>query len=92
MLALPKCKCLLTAQRPLNPAYPKELKTIGDEIRKRRLDLGLTQKQVAGIIGVTESSIYNWERAMNPAVRCAAAILRFVRSEVDDGHGRPFAS
>jgi DNA-binding XRE family transcriptional regulator len=63
------CKRLLTAKRPPNPAYPKHLKTIGDQIRSRRLDLGLTQKQIAEIIGVTETSIYNWERAMNPAVQ-----------------------
>jgi len=77
MHALPKYKRLLRAKRPPNPAYPKELKTLGQQLRKRRLDLGLTQKQVAEIIGVTESSVYNWERrskAMNPSIRCQSLV------------------
>jgi transcriptional regulator with XRE-family HTH domain len=37
------------------------LNSLGEHIRKRRLDLKLTQKQAAEIIGVTESAIWNWE-------------------------------
>jgi len=42
--------------------YDFEPRTIGDHLRKRRLKLGLTQKQVAGILKVTQFSIMNWER------------------------------
>jgi DNA-binding XRE family transcriptional regulator len=52
----------LKAPKPASPKYPKELKSLGDHIRKRRLDLGLFQKQVAEQIGVSEATIYNWER------------------------------
>jgi len=41
--------------------YPANPKTIGEHIRKRRMDLGLMQREVAKIIGVTESTIWNWE-------------------------------
>jgi DNA-binding XRE family transcriptional regulator len=51
----------LKAQKPLNSAYPLELRTLGDHIRKRRLDLKLFQKEVARLIGVDEVTIWNWE-------------------------------
>ena len=34
---------------------------MGDHIRKRRLDLGLWQKDVAATFGVTVSAVTNWE-------------------------------
>ena len=39
-----------------------EPRTIGDHIRKRRLELGLTQREVAERLDVTEFSILNWEK------------------------------
>ncbi len=35
--------------------------TLGDHLRRRRLELGLYQKHVAVQIGVTTSTIWNWE-------------------------------
>lgn len=58
-------------------AYPANPKTIGEHIRKRRMDLGLMQKEVAGIIGVTESTIWNWENRMNPSERYMKRIEEF---------------
>jgi transcriptional regulator with XRE-family HTH domain len=34
---------------------------LGDHLRKRRLDLGLLQSEVADTLGVTESTICSWE-------------------------------
>ncbi|GAB4180106.1 MAG: hypothetical protein Kow00100_22060 [Geothermobacteraceae bacterium] len=39
----------------------KEPITLGDHLRRRRLELGLYQKDVAIQIGVTTSTIWNWE-------------------------------
>ena len=52
----------LSAQKPPNSAYPKELKTIGEHIRKRRLDLELFQKDVAKVLGITKGTVSNWEK------------------------------
>jgi site-specific DNA recombinase len=76
--ALPFCKVRRKAPKPSHKPYPKSLKRLGDHIRKRRLDLTLTQQQVADIIGVTESSIYNWERATNPEIRFFPMIMQFL--------------
>jgi ribosome-binding protein aMBF1 (putative translation factor) len=40
----------LKGKKPKDTAYPKAVKTIGDAIRKRRLELGLRQKDVAKMI------------------------------------------
>ncbi len=50
---------------PLQIQPPEELVkepvTLGDHLRRRRLELGLYQKDVAIQIGVTASTIWNWE-------------------------------
>ena len=44
-----------------DPDYPKEPKTLGERIRKVRMDKDLLIKDLAEIIGVTEDTIINWE-------------------------------
>ena len=49
--------------------YPLALRTLGDHLLKRRLDLGHTRKYAASLIGVDPASLKNWERAQTePAV------------------------
>ena len=72
---------ILKAKKPLSPShlYPKELNTLGDHIRKRRLDLGLMQKEVAKIIGVTQCVIKCWEWNKNqPHFRYFPKIAEFL--------------
>ena len=52
----------LVSKKPPSAMYPKELNTLGDHIRARRLNLGLLQKDVAEIIGVTTDTITNWDK------------------------------
>ena len=59
--ALPFCHISLIEQKPLSKAYPRQLKTLGDHLRKKRLDLKLLQKQVALTLGAEEATIWNWE-------------------------------
>ena len=37
--------------------WPKELKTPGDELRRRRLELSLLQCEVAERLGVSDASV-----------------------------------
>jgi DNA-binding XRE family transcriptional regulator len=60
--ALPFINFQLSAKKPQIPAYPKTLTTLGDHIRKRRLDLGLWQKDVAATLEVSESAVTGWEK------------------------------
>ena len=73
------CHVHLRGQKPRNPAYPKEIQTLGDQIRARRMDLGLLEKQVAEILGASETSVFNWERnATKPGIRCLPRIYDFL--------------
>jgi hypothetical protein len=69
MDALPFCKATLRGVRcPRGPyfarvkGYPSDPKTIGEAIRKRRLDLGLRQIAVATVLGCNEMTVVNWEK------------------------------
>jgi transcriptional regulator with XRE-family HTH domain len=42
--------------------YPSELRTLGDHLRKIRLDRGLWQEHVAEELGVSVGTLLNWER------------------------------
>lgn len=59
--------------------YPTELATLGDHIRKRRLDLGLSQASVVKMFGVNRSALCNWERgAQAPSVEYMPMIIDFL--------------
>ena len=77
MVALPFCSITLTAPKPSK--IPQNPQTIGDHIRKRRLELGLTQAQVAIIVGVTESTVTNWEKnRTRPVLKPIPEIIKFL--------------
>jgi transcriptional regulator with XRE-family HTH domain len=79
MVALPFCHFELRAARRKPAHYPKQINSLGDHIRARRLDLKLRQKQVADQIGVHEMTITSWERnATVPEVRYMPSIIRFL--------------
>lgn len=45
-------------------------------MRKRRLDLGLLQREVAARLGVTESTVTNWElNRTSPKIRFLPGII-----------------
>jgi len=58
---------------------PKEPKTIGDHIRRKRLQLKMFQKDVADQLGVHKTSVFNWEaNTSQPDLRYVPAVLRFL--------------
>ena len=66
-------------KRPANPAYPAELHTLGDHLRKVRLDRGLSQPDVAKILNVITDSVTGWELNRHiPPPRSAKAIIAFL--------------
>lgn len=79
MYALPFGRITLHSQKPMDSAYPKNLVTLGDHIRKRRLDLKLTQKQVALTIGTNVTSILGWETNLHsPVISFIPKIVKFL--------------
>lgn len=74
--------------RPLVPLVLKtkrsqgfvaEPTTLGEHLRKRRLEQSLTQAQVGKTLGTDEWTVGNWEKDRTfPAVRYFPAIFRFL--------------
>jgi DNA-binding transcriptional regulator YiaG len=70
---------VLRCKRPKNPAYPTELKTIGDHLRKVRLDRQLSQNQVSTILGVSMETVANWElKRSKPRILYQSRIYEFI--------------
>ena len=61
MVAFLSLTLRFSAPKPKNPAYPTELITIGDHLRKARLDRGLYQTDIANILNTSAENINNWE-------------------------------
>jgi len=50
-----------------SPKYLKNPKTFGELLRKKRMNARLTMKNIARKLGVTETTVYNWEiRGIKP--------------------------
>lgn len=70
----------LVVPRPIIPpkGYPVESQTLGEHLRKRRLDLGLLQIEVAAMIGVSENTVWNWEHGTESELKHIPAIIAFL--------------
>ncbi len=65
--------------RPVKLKYPVNPATIGEHLRKRRMDLGLYQKDVAARIKVSEDCITFWENnRCQPQVKHVPKIIAFL--------------
>jgi DNA-binding XRE family transcriptional regulator len=68
-----------TCQIVSDPGYPELPKKNGEHIRKHRMVLKLFQKDVADMIGVSECTVYNWERrGHEPEVKHIPKIIGFL--------------
>ncbi len=68
---------------PYKIRIPKELTeeptTLGDHLRRRRLELELYQKDVAAQIGVTTSTVWNWENNWSSiTLSCMPKVIEFL--------------
>jgi transcriptional regulator with XRE-family HTH domain len=76
---LPFCYVTLRGHKPPPSGYPRSLETIGDHIRKRRLDLKLTQKALAERLDVNKDTIRFWENSQaKPSLAKILKIIEFL--------------
>lgn len=61
MVACSFCEITLTTPKPKPNGYPEKEKTIGDKIRKARMDRKLTQGELAKMLGVEVTTLRLWE-------------------------------
>ena len=77
------CRILLplvfTIKRPRNSNFPLELKTIGDHLRKVRIERGIGQKEVANILNTSNRNVWRWENIGRiPTPPLMSRILTFI--------------
>ena len=59
--------------------YDFKPKYLGDHVRSKRLEMGLTQKEVADQLGVVPWTILNWEKdRTEPPIKPIPAIVQFL--------------
>jgi transcriptional regulator with XRE-family HTH domain len=76
---LPFCHLVLQAKKPLPLDYPEVLETLGDHIRKKRLDLKLTKKELGRRLGADDTTIYLWEtNRAKPVITHVSKIIEFL--------------
>ena len=69
-----------------DPKYPKSPKTLGEKLRKARMDKGMTLKEVAALFGVTDTAVINWEiRGINPEGRNMERVKDFLENATLSG-------
>jgi DNA-binding transcriptional regulator YiaG len=62
-----------------NQQTPARPKTLGEQIKRHRLELRLRQKDVAVLIGISSVSLSSWERGItSPSRRWRKKILEFL--------------
>ena len=64
---------------PQGPAYPTQMISLSDHLRKARLDRGLTQPKVAKLFNVTRDTVFKWEaKECEPSSKFTKAIIAFL--------------
>ncbi len=76
---MPFCHLALKAKKPTSAHYPTEIRTLGDHLRKRRLDIKLIQREAGKRIGVDTCTIFNWEwNRCSPRIHHLPQIIEFL--------------
>ena len=74
---MPYVPIRLKALKPKETDF--EPQTLGEHVKKRRLELRLTQKQAASRLGVNPWTVLNWEKGHTvPPVESLPVILQFL--------------
>lgn len=76
---MPFCHIVLHAQKPFPAGYPMEVKTVGDHIKRARLERRLSQEQVAEFFGVSRYAVSDWEADVaSPTIRLMPKVVDFL--------------
>lgn len=71
--------CVHLEGRALRREFSGEPVTLGDHIRRRRLELGLEQRELARQLGADDMTVCNWEKGRTfPSIRFLPRVVRFL--------------
>ena len=73
------CGITLKAPKPSLKQYPARSTTVGDHLKKKRLDLDLSQPETARRLGVSDCTLRNWEKShYSPKTKYLPEIIKFL--------------
>ena len=79
MVSFPFCDITLRGQLPDPIGYPREPASVGEHLKQRRFDQGLTQAALAEHLGTCAGSVRNWEKGKtSPALKQWQAVIAFL--------------
>ena len=80
--SVPSCYVHLRGRKPKPLGYPTELRTVGDHLKRRRMDLEVQQRQLTDELGVKAWNLRLWEAGRSrPAIRYWPGIIYFLGYE-----------
>jgi len=85
-----KPKISLTVHKPklLPKGYPQKPRNLGERLRKKRMDMGLFQKDIAKIIGVSTDTITYWEKGRtHPTKQNLEKVIDFLNKQDHNANG-----
>lgn len=88
MVAIPFYPLRIVAVRTAR-AYRGIARTLGQQIKKRRIEAGLTQEQLAAAVGVARDTVSQWER---DRLRPGLSALKRVSQVLDPLPNLPLAA
>jgi transcriptional regulator with XRE-family HTH domain len=92
MPALPLCHSQVRVAKPPRAGYPQAPTTLGERLRRRRLDLGLSQVALARFLGVDPWTVLNCEKGKRtPSRRLVGLVSEFLARDLQ-GQQRPRAN
>ncbi|MBK8609387.1 MAG: helix-turn-helix transcriptional regulator [Chitinophagaceae bacterium] len=90
--ALPFSRSTHSIKKPPISGFPWHPKTLGEKILRKRLELGLTQLEVAQKLGLNDQTVCRWEKGENnPRVKQYFKIMDFLNHNPFDAnynHGK----
>jgi DNA-binding XRE family transcriptional regulator len=84
IVPFPFCQITLKAEKPLKDRYTKslyrlQLKNIGADLKRKRLQSGLSQVELAEQVGIRVETVQNWEHGRSiPAICYLPRIIEFL--------------
>jgi transcriptional regulator with XRE-family HTH domain len=73
------CKFSISCYKPLDYKIPEMRNTLGDHIRAKRIESGLTQKQLSTQLGCDHLSLGHWELNQHqPSLKFIPRIIEFL--------------
>jgi transcriptional regulator with XRE-family HTH domain len=65
-----------------DPRYPKNPQTLGEKLRKARMDKGMTLRETAALFGVSETAVINWQiRSKMPEAGRMERVKEFIEGK-----------